>query len=248
MRAVSDTVQVARQGEEDYRRTCRVKLILATNEAIEQLLAKDRLRKDLLFRVRHRISIAPLKERLVAKGGHDLLSRLWCLNRWRSNHHIKLDASGRLLGDDISHEEQLQRTLAPKLPDEAMTILRTHAWPGNLREFERVCFDALWEYDRPGANSLQDWADVFQRALTLGASLPEGVTPLPVDNAVLERARQAEKALMRHDFKVVPAQAELAHIKLKSHAALKRFLRKNQVYLTSPEWKSNPRALRLLSE
>lgn len=245
MRAVSDTVRIARMGEEDKPRTCRVRLILAINEPVERLVAERRLRQDLLFRVRHRINVSPLAKRLNEEIG--LLDRLWCLHRWRSNATIELSSLGiphtTVPGEDPTRP--IYSALAPDLPHDARVRLLSHGWPGNLREFERVCFDILWDLDRTGSIASRDWLETVTRAIgseTLQHEVPQ------LSATTLERLRQAERVLAKHDFKVRPAQPELEGLKLKSPKALKSFLRHQRRHLSLPEWGTNPRAKRLLAE
>lgn len=245
MRAVSDTVHVARIGEEDKPRTCRVRLILAINEPVESLIASKRLRQDVLFRIRHRMDVSPLSARLRREA--ELLDRLWCLNRWRSNAAIELDASGMLQDDPKGDDpaRAIYAALAPDLPNDARARLLTHDWPGNLREFERVCFDVLWEYDLTGSIAARDWLEIVDRAI--GNVAPRSAAP-DVGAAALKRLRHAEQVLKAHGFKVRPSQPELEGLKLKSPKTLKGFLRQHRGHLTLPEWATNPRARRLLAD
>lgn len=245
MRAVSDTVRVARMGEEDKPRNCRVRLILAINEPVESLVASKRLRQDVLFRIRHRMDVRPLSSRLRSEAG--LLGRLWCLNRWRSNAAIELDASGMpqndARGDDPARA--IYAAMAPELPHDARARLLAHGWPGNLREFERVCFDVLWEHDLSGSIAARDWPEIVGRAIGDGA--PRNAAP-DVGAATLERLRHAEQVLKAHGFKVRPSQPELEGLKLKSPKTLKGFLRQHRGHLTLTEWTIDPRARRLLAD
>ncbi len=245
MRAVSDTVRVARMGEEDKHRSCRVRLILAINEPVESLVASKRFRQDLLFRIRHRMDVRPLSNRLGREAG--LLDRLWCLNRWRSNAAIELDAAGRpqddAQGDDPARA--IYAALAPDLPHDARARLLAHGWPGNLREFERVCFDVLWEHDRTGAIAARDWPEIVGRAI--GDDAQQDAAP-DVGAATLDRLSRAEKVLKAHGFRVRPSQPELAGLKLKSPKTLKGFLRQHRGHLALPEWATDPRARRLLAD
>lgn len=245
MRAVSDTVHVARIGAEDKPRTCRVRLILAVNEPVESLIASKRLRQDVLFRIRHRMDVRPLSARLRSEA--ELLDRLWCLNRWRSNAVIELDESGRLQdapkGDDPTRA--IYAALAPDLPNDARARLLAHDWPGNLREFERVCFDVLWEYDLTGSIAARDWLEIVGRAI--GNDAPRSAAP-DLGAAALKRLHHAEQVLKANGFKVRPSQPELEGLKLKSPKTLKGFLRQHRGHLTLPEWATDPRARRLLAD
>lgn len=238
MRAVSDTVQVARIGEESSKGSFRVKLILATNEPIEQLMTKGKLRQDLFYRIRHQITIPSLHQRLNSEPM--LLQRLLCLNRWRSNSPlISDDPDGR----DASPNRDWRLAMPPIFDSKVVSLLCGHKWPGNMREFERACFDVYWEYDRSGGQVL-DWPEAFARALKITQN---DDTASVTDQTVLLRLREAEQILFDHDFIVSRAQGQLAGLKLKSPKALKVFLRRHQEHLVSNRWQDS-RARKLLND
>jgi energy-coupling factor transporter ATP-binding protein EcfA2 len=243
MRAVSDNVRVSKIGDEANPGTYRVKLILATNEPVEKLRTEARLRVDLFYRVRTLIEVRPLRKRIIEEA--ELLESLWCLNRWRSN----APWIGEGADDTPSRDRELRLAVAPALTSEARQVLSVHGWPGNLREFERVCFDVFWEYDR-ASGLATDWADMICRAIGLDMvtedeSLPKSGSP---DRATMDRLREAEQILIDCQFTVRRAQPLLAKLKLKSYRTLKAFLTANRQFLVSPHWEHDSRARALLDK
>lgn len=239
MRAVSDTVQIARIGEDSRIKTFRVKLILATNESVKKLMEEKKLRQDLFYRIRHEIIVPSLHERLVNEP--HLLQRLWCLHRWRSNPPlITADADGS------GYDALTNRWPHPMTPAlDHVELLRKQEWPGNMREFERVCFDVYGDYDSWAAVETFDWLDAFNLALRIDSL----IEPVPtIDQATYLRLKQAEQILIDHDFVVRRAQGNLAGLKLKSPKALKNFLRANRKYLTSSCWQEDSRAKSLVDD
>lgn len=238
---VSDTVEVERIGSKDGAKTrCRVRVIMATNESEASLLTRGRLRKDLAYRIRAKIELKSLAERLRDDTVGDLLSRLLRLHRWRSASPLEVNG-GRIVSTDAEMDAKLRSSLLPVIDGEATDLLKSHPWPGNLRELERVCFDAFLEYDRTGSN---DWVGTFKAAL--GAVEQEPSDDLVEGAAVEARiAREIETLLVSNEFNVRAVQDQLAAYKKKSPLALKSFLRANVAYLNLDKWKSR-KAQRLL--
>ncbi|MCG8651407.1 MAG: sigma-54-dependent Fis family transcriptional regulator, partial [Pirellulales bacterium] len=99
-----------------------VRVIAATNQPLEELIAEKKFREDLFFRLNVvSLTLPPLKAR-----GQDVL----------------------LLADHFLHHfcYQIGRQV-PALTEDAQQALLAHAWPGNIRELrntiERVCYLCL---------------------------------------------------------------------------------------------------------
>lgn len=231
---VSDTVEVEPIGaQEGARKRFRVRVIMATNESETSLLAKGRLRKDLAYRIRARMELKPLAQRLCASTEGDLLIRLLRLHRWRSAPAIEFQA-GRLAIADDDLRARIDASILPSIDRTACGVLEAHDWPGNLREFERVCFDAFLEYDRTGS---PDWVSTFQAAI----GVPLEDTPIEVaagDATQARMTREIEALLVANEFNVSAIQSKLAVYKKKSPPALKKFLRTNKVHLDLGKWAS----------
>ncbi|MBI4953336.1 MAG: sigma-54-dependent Fis family transcriptional regulator [Myxococcales bacterium] len=89
------------------------RVICATNQDLEELVAKKEMREDLYFRINvFRIDVPPLRERA---GDVTLLAR----------HFLKVFA------------EKTERALTDLTPD-ALAALNRYAWPGNVRELRNM--------------------------------------------------------------------------------------------------------------
>jgi two-component system nitrogen regulation response regulator GlnG len=98
--------------------TTDVRVLAATNQDLEALVAQGRFRQDLYYRLSvFTIRLPPLRER-----GDDLLLLV--------QHYLR--RFGKELGKDV-------RTVAP----EALDVLRHYAWPGNVRELQSALKQAL---------------------------------------------------------------------------------------------------------
>ncbi len=98
-------------GEEPRRTDARV--IAATHQPLEELVARDRFRHDLYYRLKViQIDIPPLRER---PGDIPLLA------------NALLGRIARQTGRDVR-----------RISDDAMARLQAYAWPGNVREMENI--------------------------------------------------------------------------------------------------------------
>ena len=166
-----------------------VRVIAATHQPLQALVAEGRFRADLLHRLDVlRIALPPLRER---RGDIALLAT-----------HFLQAASQRL---------QLP---ARRLSPAALERLRAHAWPGNVRELENVCWrlatlaadavvtaadvDAALAHAQPATNAT-DAAASWQQALSEWAQ------------ARLADGEQDLHASAREAFDRVLLQAALAH-------------------------------------
>jgi len=102
-------------GEEP--RTTRARVIAATHQPVERLIAAGRFREDLYFRLKVvEIDVPPLRER---PGDIELVATA-LLGRIREE-----------TGRDVR-----------RISDEALARLETHVWPGNVRELENALMRA----------------------------------------------------------------------------------------------------------
>lgn len=102
----------------DMVRKSDARVVLATNHDLNELIAAGRFRKDLYYRLfAHRIHIPPLRERV-----EDIPLLL--------DHFLAQSAAS------------LQRK-KPTAPPELAVLLSLYPFPGNVREFESLVFDAV---------------------------------------------------------------------------------------------------------
>lgn len=143
LRAIEDK-EVQRLGSEETARL-DIRVMAATHQSLEELVAAGRFRQDLYFRLKvARIHLPPLRERkqdLPALVEH-LLTRLG---------------------------EQYEKRVAAVSPAVLEAFLRYH-WPGNIRELRNICEVAL--VHATGARlEWQDLPEEFRK--TVGAAQEE---------------------------------------------------------------------------
>src|SRR5262245_16899624 len=98
--------------------TVDVRILAATNQNLDVMIAENRFRRDLYYRIRGvTLHLPPLRERAddIAELAHYFLFRL-----------------NRQLG-----------TAVQTISNEALELLERHAWPGNVRELQSVLREAL---------------------------------------------------------------------------------------------------------
>ena len=106
---------------EDIPKTSNARTVVATNREIQFLKDSEAFRKDLYFRLQtHHIHLPPLRERA---GDIPLLI----------SHFLE------------SAAEKLEKQ-TPTPPPELFTLLRTHHFPGNIRELEGMVLDAVSQH------------------------------------------------------------------------------------------------------
>lgn len=105
----------------DLPRNTDARVVLATNKDLKQLINKGLFRADLYYRlVVHEIVVPPLRERMQ---DIELLT----------NHF--LDEAAQAMGKP-----------SPTPPKELFSLLKTHNFPGNIRELRGLVFDAVAQH------------------------------------------------------------------------------------------------------
>lgn len=90
-----------------------VRIVAATNRNLEEMIKKGEFREDLFYRLNVLpVQLPPLRER---------------------KNDIPVLASYFVDKFNLDHKKNIKG-----LSDEAMTLIKTHTWPGNIRELENV--------------------------------------------------------------------------------------------------------------
>ena len=102
----------------DLAKRSDARVIVATNQNLEELQRSGHFRKDLYYRLcDHHVHIPPLRERM-----EDVPLLV---------EHL-MEKAARTMGKN-----------KPTAPEELVTLLATHHFPGNVRELESMVFDAV---------------------------------------------------------------------------------------------------------
>jgi DNA-binding NtrC family response regulator len=132
----------------DSPRQSNARVIVATNQDIVQLVRAGAFRKDLYYRLRaHHLHMPPLRERQ-----EDLPLLL--------NHFLEKAA-------------QALNKPTPTAPMELYRLLKTYAFPGNIRELEAMVFDAVAQH-QGGILSLKRFKAVIHHGQSM---VPDRLQP-----------------------------------------------------------------------
>lgn len=134
LNATSDEVTVGRIGSELKPETYSVKVILAVNEPIKDLLNKGKLREDLFHRIRDIITFKSLNELMNDKNYNFEFFKYFWIFRWKSFDSISIE--------NVATTNWYQ--LFPDISDDAIDLISQSNWPGSFRQFERFFFDIFW--------------------------------------------------------------------------------------------------------
>ncbi len=189
-------------GSDRHRKT-DVRIITSTNKNLWTLQRCKQFRKDLNFRLRaHHVHIPPLRDRM------DDLPLL-------ADHFLGVFAK----------EYKIKK---PVLPEQFFSVLKTHTFPGNVRELEHMMSDALSRSDRNSfsVDAVKAWISHMEREGPEAFDMcDEG--PLVCFRHKLPTIKQANELLveeaMRRAGGKVTAAAKMLGI---SHQALSKRLKK----------------------
>jgi DNA-binding NtrC family response regulator len=163
-----------------------IRLISATNAGLTELIRLGRFRQDLLYRMNTiHIHLPPLRERTEDIGP----LALFFLDR----HTRKYGKTGMTLRDD------------------ALKKLRTHPWPGNIRELEHAVEKAVILSEKPaiGADDLM-----------LGTAVTEETVPDTLEEMEIGMIRTA---LRKHSQNLSAAAAQLGITRQTLYNKLKKY-------------------------
>ncbi len=151
----------------DRPRQCRARIIVATNRDVARAVAEGAFRNDLYYRLRiHHFALPPLRARL------DDLPLL-------VSHFV--EHAARTLGKPV-----------PGVPAPLYTLLRTHPFPGNIRELEAMVFDAVAR-QKGSVLGLQSFKDAIE-ATSPPIERPGAGTPTPMEDMLRDRLPTLDEA------------------------------------------------------
>ena len=160
-----------------------VKLVVATNEDLGEMVAKGRFRADLYMRLNPAAMVAlpPLRERKL-----DFDRQLgFMVERVAAEPHVieliaeyrqrmRLPPAGEGVALDVALGKELPEPLPGRttllFPERTLRLMRGHRWPGNLREFamtveNAITFslaEAITAGRRPGQGTGAERGDIIQ--------------------------------------------------------------------------------------
>jgi two-component system, NtrC family, response regulator AtoC len=167
-------------------KTVDVRVILATNVDLTQLVAENKFRQDLYYRINVvTVKLPPLRDRLSdipLLAGHFLKK-------------FTKDAGREILG----------------FSDAALAALQRYPWPGNIRELENAVERSVVLCRRPQVD-VEDLPETIQFSTTSNQRVEEDYisTPQPLESALqLPERKIIEAALKRNNWNRQSTAAEL---------------------------------------
>jgi DNA-binding NtrC family response regulator len=186
----------------DLAKRSDARIVVATNRNLDQLMETDKFRKDLYYRLStHEIKIPPLRER-------------------KEDLRLLLEYFLQDAADELKRRK-------PSVPQELLPILETYHFPGNIREFRSMIFDAVTKQE---SNTLS----LVPFKKTIGVSAQRAPTAhmenLLVFGENLPTIKKSVELLIEEAIKRTRGNQSLAAALLGiSHQALnKRLLRKQK--------------------
>ncbi|MCT6701464.1 sigma 54-interacting transcriptional regulator [Rheinheimera sp. 4Y26] len=224
--AVSNDIQVARIGDDNNRKRFNVRVVLAINEDISSLLEQNRLRKDILYRVRHIESFPSLSERLKIDIENKYLKSILYSYRWKSLEPVSLDEI---------REEKIEKLLTyfPSFEKDALLELQKQAWEGNFRELERVSFDIFFEAEKtPGSEITAEQVRlVIQNWQSKITGSPLNTNKTELKESELQKLNAIQHALRKSGFVINTVISGGDQAYYKARQALRKYLKENKDFL-----------------
>ncbi len=129
----------------DLPKNTDARIIVATNQDIQELVTKGKFRKDLFFRLKaHHVHLPPLRERK--------------------------DDLPVLLEHFITESALSLGKKPPKYPEELIILLINYNFPGNVRELKMIVYDAVARCTSPFL-SLETFKDMIDLSNTIDREL-----------------------------------------------------------------------------
>lgn len=239
--AVSNVVLVNRLGE-SQRKKFNVKVILAANKPVDELLADGKLRSDLFYRIRDVVKLSSFNEildRLVTIEGQLLaIRRLFYIYRWKASPYW----DERMLDDaDFA-------SLFPVIDASVLDPIKNFQWDGNYRQFERFVSDIHWQNDIQG-RAFIDSEVMLEHLREEHVRIGSKTAPV-LDRrqaSVQRHLREVEDSIRENSFRIGKTVESLKALKLGlgSRQSLRSFLKEHRDCL-SPDIRADSKIVQFL--
>lgn len=230
---ISNKVNISRIGSNDIK-SFDVKVILAINENINDLLKEKRIRPDVFYRIRNTHRLNSFNERLdiLLKNKYDPLTyvkKLLFIYFWKSfsidNYLIKFNAKKISKSDEIiinskSEEVMLNiNSFFPLFSEEVLIFIKERKWNGNYRELSVKILDIFYLFNKSSFRSFQE---IFFKSFDCN------INNEYINDNVLKKVHIIQSTMIKNNYNFAKSGAELTHYKLKSYQSLITFIRKHK--------------------
>jgi len=184
-----------------------IRIVSASHQNLSQLINKKSFREDLYYRLNVlSIELPALRERTT---DISLLADFFIENAAKQ----------------VSNSQQVQ-VVKPKLTSQALSLLESFAWPGNIRQLQNVLFSVV------ALNNGGDiGADDLQQVLNKHAGNTEKIRTTDIESVVDWSSAQAEfeVTLLNHLYPLFPTTRKLAERLKVSHNKIAMKLREHGI-------------------
>ncbi|MBF7694189.1 sigma 54-interacting transcriptional regulator [Acinetobacter pollinis] len=219
---ISNKVNISRIGSNDIK-SFNVKVILAINENINDLLREKRIRPDVFYRIRNTHRLNSFNERLdiLLKNKYDPLAyvkKLLFIYFWKSfsidNYLIKFNA--KKLSDEVTLNVD---SFFPFFSEEILIFIKERKWNGNYRELSVKILDIFYLFNKSSFRSFQE---IFFKSFDCN------INNEYINDNTLKKVHIIQSTMMKNNYNFAKSGAELTHYKLKSYQSLITFIRKHK--------------------
>lgn len=219
---ISNKINISKIGENDIK-IFNVKVILAINENISDLLKEKRIRPDVFYRIRNTHKLNSFNERLniLLKNKYDPLvyvKKLLFIYFWKSfsidNYLMKFKS--KKLSNEVTFNLD---SFFPLFSEEILSFIKDRKWNGNYRELSVKILDIFYLFNKSSSRSFQE---IFFKSFNYN------ITHESVDDNILKKVYIIQSTMMKNNYNFAKSGAELTHYKLKSYQSLITFIQKHK--------------------
>lgn len=219
---ISNKVNISKIGSNEIN-TFDVKVIIAINERIDDLLKENRIRSDVFYRIRdtHKLNSFNKRIDILMKNKYDPLiyiKKLLFIFFWKS---FSIDNySMKFLLNNVDNEIMLNKyNFFPLFSDELLNIIKERTWNGNYRELSVKILDIFYLFNKSSSRSLDD---IFYKFFDYN------VIETSVDSNIIKKVHKIQTTMIKNNYNFSKTGAELSAYKLKSYQSLIMFIRKHK--------------------
>lgn len=219
---ISNKVNISKIGSNEIN-TFDVKVIIAINERIDDLLKEKRIRPDVFYRIRdtHKLNSFNKRIDILMKNKYDPLiyiKKLLFIFFWKSfsidNYLMKFELN------NIDNEITLNKyNFFPLFSDKLLNIIKERTWNGNYRELSVKILDIFYLFNKSSSRSLED---IFYKIFDYN------IIEVSVDSNIIKKVHKIQSTMLKNNYNFSKTGAELSAYKLKSYQSLIMFIRKHK--------------------
>ncbi|MFW1801355.1 sigma 54-interacting transcriptional regulator [Acinetobacter nematophilus] len=218
----SNKINISKIGENDIN-TFDVKVIIAINEKMSDLLKEKRIRQDVFYRIRniHRLNSFNNRLDILMKNKYDpiiYIKKLLFIYFWKSfsvdNYLFKFNAN------NIENEVIFKYdNFFPLFSEELLTAIKEKKWYGNYRELNVKILDVFYLFNKYASRSLEE---IFFKSFDY-KSVKDSE-----DLNIFKKVQIIQTTMIKNNYNFAKTGTELTNYKLKSYQSLITFIRKNR--------------------